>query len=171
MGLPVISYIGIGSNLANPRQQVQRAVEALRAIPASRLLAVSPWYGSHPVGGPAEQPDYINGVASLQTRLEPHALLDHLQAIEQQQGRERHTRWGARTLDLDILLYGDECLQDERLTVPHPRLAERAFVLFPLADIAPALVLPNGCSVASLLAGMTGEGSGIWRLSSGPQPG
>lgn len=159
----VTAYIGIGSNLAHPHAQVLRAVEGLRAIPASRLLAVSPWYGSHPVGGPTGQPDYINGVACLQTRLAPLALLDALQAIEQQQGRERHTRWGARTLDLDLLLYGDDSIDDERLTVPHPRLAERAFVLVPLADLAPGLQLPNGCSVASLLR-QTAT-AGLWPLA------
>ncbi len=159
----VTAYIGIGSNLAHPRQQVQRAVEALKAIPASRLLAVSPWYGSHPVGGPAGQPDYLNGVACLQTRLAPLALLDALQAIEQQQGRVRHTRWGARTLDLDLLLYGNDIIDSERLSVPHPRLAERAFVLVPLADLAPTLQLPNGCSVASLL-GQTAT-TGLWPVA------
>ncbi len=158
----VTCYVGIGSNLANPLRQAQRAIEALRAIPATRVLAVSPWYGSHPVGGPAGQPDYINGAACLQTRLAPEALLDALQAIEQQQGRERHTRWGARTLDLDLLLYGNQVINSERLVVPHPRLAGRAFVLAPLADIAPRLLLPNGCGVASLLSqvGM----AGLWSL-------
>ena len=155
-------YIGIGSNLAEPLTPVRHAITALKAIPASTLLAVSPWYGSHPVGGPAGQPDYINGVACLQTRLAPHALLDALQTIEQQQSRERHTRWGARTLDLDLLLYDDQLIHDERLTVPHPRMAERAFVLAPLADIAPQLVLPNGCSVTSLLSQLST--TGLWPL-------
>lgn len=158
----ITAYIGIGSNLAEPQKQVRHAITALRSVPASTLLAVSPWYGSHPVGGPAGQPDYVNGVACLQTRLAPHHLLDALQAIEQQQSRERHTRWGARTLDLDLLLYGDQSLHDERLTVPHPRMTERAFVLAPLADIAPRLVLPNGCSVASSLAQLSTDG--LWLL-------
>lgn len=156
------AYIGIGSNLAEPLTQVRRAITALKAIPASSLALVSPWYGSSPVGGPDGQPDYINGVAGLQTRLTPHALLDALQAIENQQSRERHTRWGARTLDLDLLLYDDQHIHDERLTVPHPRMIERAFVLAPLADIAPQLVLPNGCSVASLLAQLST--TGLWPL-------
>lgn len=158
-----IAYIGIGSNLAEPLQQVQRAVAALEKLPSVDLLAVSPWYGSHPVGGPADQPDYINGVACLKTSLQPHALLDALQAIEHQQQRVRRERWGARTLDLDLLLYDNECVHDDRLTLPHPCLHERAFVLVPLADIAPQLTLPNGCRVASLLPALSTEG--LWPLS------
>jgi len=158
-----IAYIGIGSNLAEPLQQVQRAVTALQQLPATRVLAVSPWYGSHPVGGAGDQPDYINGVAHLHTSLSPHALLDALQTIEQQQLRVRRERWGARTLDLDILLYNNLCLADEKLTIPHPRMHERAFVLVPLMDIAPHLTLPNGCSVASLLPALSIEG--LWPLS------
>lgn len=156
------AYIGIGSNLAEPLEQVRRAITALKAIPASSLLSVSPWYGSSPVGGPAEQPDYVNGVACLQTRLTPHALLDALHAIEQQQSRERHTRWGARTLDLDLLLYDKQIIHDDKLTLPHPRMHTRAFVLVPLADIAPHLALPNGCSVASLLSPLST--AGLWQL-------
>ncbi|MCC7517133.1 MAG: 2-amino-4-hydroxy-6-hydroxymethyldihydropteridine diphosphokinase [Pseudomonadales bacterium] len=156
------AYIGIGSNLANPQQQVLCAVAALRALPSSHLKALSPWYGSRPVGGPANQPDYINGVACLETQLTPHQLLDALQSIEQQQQRERSVRWGARTLDLDLLLYDQRCIHDERLTVPHPRLQERTFVLAPLADLAPQLVLPNRCSVASLLAALPSDG--LWPL-------
>lgn len=156
------AYIGIGSNLAEPLQQVQTAIDSLQHTPQITVLAVSPWYGSHPVGGPAEQPDYINGAACLRTTLSPHALLDALQAIEQQQHRVRNERWGARTLDLDLLLYNEHNIHDDRLTVPHPRLHERAFVLAPLLDIAPQLTLPNGCSVASLLSALSSEG--LWRL-------
>lgn len=159
---PVTAYIGIGSNLADPLAQVQQAQQALASLPDSRLVAISRWYRSTPVGGPAGQADYINGAAGLQTCLQPHALLDALQQIEQAQGRERKARWGARTLDLDILLYGDIVLTDERLSIPHPRLQERAFVLAPLTDIAPHLVLPNGCRVASLLR--QANQSGLWPL-------
>lgn len=157
------AYIGIGSNLAEPLLQVQRAVAALEKLPSVDLLAVSPWYGSHSVGGPTNQPDYINGAACVQTTLSPHALLDALQTIEHQQQRVRSERWGARTLDLDLLLYDNICLHDARLTLPHPRLHERAFVLAPLTDIAPQLALPNGCSVASLLPALSTEG--LWPLS------
>jgi len=161
---PVIqAYVGIGSNLAQPLVQVKQAIDALKAVPATSLITHSPWYGSNPVGGSDQQPDYVNGVACLHTRLNPHALLDALQAIEQQQGRQRLTRWGARTLDLDLLLYDDLEIHDERLTVPHPLMVERAFVLAPLADIAPHLVLPNGHSVTSLLAEIST--AGLWPLT------
>lgn len=159
----VTVFVGIGSNLAEPVTQVNQAIDALKAIPSTRLVTQSPWYGSSPSGGPEKQPDYVNGVACLHTTLAPHDLLEALQAIEQRQGRQRLTRWGARTLDLDLLLYGDMEIQDERLTVPHPRLAERAFVLVPLSDIASHLVLPNGHSVKSLLAGISTIG--VWPLT------
>ncbi|HQQ63505.1 MAG TPA: 2-amino-4-hydroxy-6-hydroxymethyldihydropteridine diphosphokinase [Pseudomonadales bacterium] len=158
----ITAYIGIGSNLDSPLAQVRQACHAISKLPATERLAVSAWYRSTPVGGPANQPDYINGVACLQTRLSPQALLDALQQIERVQGRERKERWGARTLDLDILLYGDAVIDDERLQIPHPRLQQRNFVLAPLADIAPHLVLPNGCCVASLLE-QVGI-SGLWPL-------
>lgn len=157
-----VAYIGIGSNLGDPAQQVQQAIATLQQQPGITLLSLSPWYGSSPVGGEPGQPDYVNGVACLATTLPPHALLDTLQHIEQQQGRERLTRWGARTLDLDLLLYDNLTLADERLTLPHPRLQERGFVLLPLADIAPQLVLPNGACVGSLLAALSPDGT--WRL-------
>ncbi len=157
-----IVYIGIGSNLEQPLQQVERAVSALRGLPGSHLLSLSPWYGSTPVGGEADQPDYVNGVACLQTMLAPHDLLKALQAIEQDQGRERLTRWGARTLDLDLLLYDALTVSDEHLTLPHPRLHERVFVLRPLADITNGFMLPNGASVTSLLANLSE--SSVWRL-------
>ena len=144
-------YIGLGSNLQDPALQLQRATEALRRLPQSRLLAVSPHYRS-PAVGPGDQPDYRNAVAALDTDLEPLALLDQLQAIEQAQGRVRTVRWAARTLDLDLLLYGDRVIADARLTVPHPRIAERAFVLRPLADLAAGLMLPGGIAVSDLLA-------------------
>lgn len=157
-----IAYIGIGSNLGNPPRQVQQAIATLSQWPGITLLSLSPWYGSSPVGGEPGQPDYLNGVICLGTALSPHALLDVLQHIEHAQGRERLTRWGARTLDLDLLLYDALTLSDERLTLPHPRLHERAFVLRPLTDIAPQLVLPNQASVASLLAALSPAGT--WRL-------
>ena len=135
-GEAVTAYIGLGSNLQQPIEQVKRALQQLTKIPHTYLLAASPLYRSAPLG-PADQPDYINAVAALDTRLAPLDLLDALQAIEQQQGRVREgERWGPRTLDLDLLLYGDQQFQTERLTVPHPGLGERNFVLYPLHDIA-----------------------------------
>jgi 2-amino-4-hydroxy-6-hydroxymethyldihydropteridine diphosphokinase len=129
-------YIGLGSNLENPRQQVVEALEALKGLSDSRVLCHSSLYRTPPVG-PRNQPDFINAVASLATRLEPHVLLDALQTIEHQHRRVRDgVRWGPRTLDLDLLLYGDRCIDTPRLQVPHPEMIRRAFVLVPLREIA-----------------------------------
>jgi 2-amino-4-hydroxy-6-hydroxymethyldihydropteridine diphosphokinase len=133
---PVTVYIGIGSNLQQPIEQVKQALQRLAGIPQTRLIACSPLYRSAPLG-PADQPDYINAVAALETELAPLDLLDALQAIERQQGRVRSgERWGPRTLDLDLLLYGEQQIANDRLIVPHPGLGERNFVLYPLYDIA-----------------------------------
>ncbi len=136
-------YIAIGSNLADPMAQAESAITALQQLPESQLLSVSSLYGSKPMG-PQDQPDYINAVASIETTLGPLPLLDALQQIENSQGRERLQRWGARTLDLDILLYGNEIIDSPRLTIPHYGMKEREFVLYPLAEIAPELILPCG---------------------------
>lgn len=149
--LTVRCYIGLGANLANPVQQLELAIAALRQVPHSRLVAVSSLYGSKPMG-PQDQPDYVNAVAALDTSLSPEALLDALQNIEQSQGRQRKAeRWGPRTLDLDILLYGEQIINTERLTVPHYGLKQREFVLYPLAEIAAELQLPDGTVLSSLL--------------------
>jgi 2-amino-4-hydroxy-6-hydroxymethyldihydropteridine diphosphokinase len=146
------SYIALGSNLQDPASQLRLAVAALAALPDSTLSRVSRVYRSQAVG-PGEQPDYLNAVARLSTRLDPESLLDHLQAQESSQGRIRRLRWGARTLDLDILLYGDLQLHTRRLVIPHPALAQRNFVLYPLADVcAPNFVLPDGTELGTLLA-------------------
>ncbi len=147
----VTAYIGIGSNLADPVSQVQQAVLALKKLPQTGAIACSPLYRSQPWGVPG-QPDYINAVAALETTLPALELLTQLQAIETAQGRVRTVRWGPRTLDLDILLYGGLQLDGPRLIIPHPRLRERAFVLYPLHDLAPALRLPDGTTLATLLA-------------------
>ena len=123
----------------------------LPALPVSRLCAYSPICLSKALGGPANQPDYVNAVALLETELLPYALLDALQALEARQGRQRTVRWGARTLDLDILLYGNLVSADPRLTLPHPRLRERPFVIYPLYALAPNLILPDGTAVRDLL--------------------
>lgn len=150
---PVDVYIGLGSNLECPERQVASAIRTLSALPNSKLLASSRLYRTAPVGL-TDQPDYINAVVRLETRLEPRALLDALQAIERAHGRRRDgTRWGPRTLDLDILLYGDERLDTPGLTIPHPELANRAFVLVPLSEIAPAdLQVPGLGDLAALAA-------------------
>lgn len=162
----VTAFIGLGSNLDHPRQQVEQGIAALAQLPDTQLQAVSPWYGSTAVGGDSGQPDYVNGVAQLHTRLPPLTLLHALQAIEYAQGRVRTVRWGARTLDLDLLLYDHHTATDPELTLPHPRLHERAFVLRPLADIAPDLTLPNGLAIRSLLD--TVDTSGTWLLNAMP---
>jgi len=143
-------FIALGANLESPKQQLDDAVISLSAIAKNGQVQVSPFYRSAPMGE-VEQPDYINAVASLTTHLTPIALLDALQSIEQQQGRVRNVRWGARTLDLDLLLYGDEQLSLPRLTVPHYGMKQRSFVLVPLSDLAPQLVLPCGTPIATLI--------------------
>jgi len=144
-------YIGLGSNLDDPRRQVETAIEALDGLPDTALTARSPWYRSEAVG-PGEQPHYINGVARMETTLDPRALLAALQRIELAQGRVRGERWGPRSLDLDMLLYGALILEGPELVLPHPRMCERPFVLYPLYDLAPELTLPRGTPLESLLA-------------------
>jgi 2-amino-4-hydroxy-6-hydroxymethyldihydropteridine diphosphokinase len=152
MNLEVDAYIALGSNLDGPEAQLRRAVEALGCLPESRLVAVSSFYRSAPMG-PRDQPDYLNAVACLRTRLAPEALLDALQAIEAEQGRVREgsRRWGPRPLDLDILLYGDLRLESEHLDIPHPGVFQRNFVLYPLHELRPDLVFPDGESLAELI--------------------
>ena len=137
------AYIGLGSNLDNPETQIQQAVIALKKLPETVFQTLSNIYQSKPVG-PQNQPDYLNAVALLSTALSPESLLGQLQQIEQQQHRVRDRHWGPRTIDLDILLYGERVLDSERLTIPHREMIHRDFVLVPLADISPHLVLPNG---------------------------
>lgn len=140
------TYIALGSNLNQPKQQLNQAIQALAQLPASQLMATSSFYQSKPLG-PQDQPDYVNAVVCLNTELSPLDLLDHLQQIEQQQGRVRLRRWGERTLDLDILLYANLQMQSERLTLPHYAMTDREFVIVPLFEIAPDLVLPNGTAL------------------------
>lgn len=140
-------YIALGSNLDNPLKQLQQAVRSLQNF--ANGLVVSPFYGSKPLG-PQDQPDYVNAVAKFETELSPLDLLDALQRIENEQGRVRLRRWGERTLDLDILLYGNEKIESDRLTVPHYDMHNREFVIVPLYDIAPDLVLPNGTPLRDL---------------------
>lgn len=144
-------YIGLGSNLATPLEQLRNALAALAALAQTELIAHSSFYASDPLG-PADQPRYVNAVAVLDTAFSPLALLDELQRIELEQGRTRKAeRWGPRTLDLDILLFGERQLDEPRLTVPHYHMHARAFVLYPLAEIAPTLRLPDGRPLSELL--------------------
>lgn len=145
------AYIGLGSNLQEPLQQLRRARLALQQLADTEVVSFSALYRSVPMG-PAGQPDYINAVAALDTALAPLILLHALQAIEQQQGRVRGTeRWGARTLDLDILLFGGQILDTSELTVPHKGMHERNFVLYPLYEIAPELEIPGRGLLRELL--------------------
>ncbi|WP_439327636.1 2-amino-4-hydroxy-6-hydroxymethyldihydropteridine diphosphokinase [Lonepinella sp. BR2357] len=145
-----IAYIALGSNLNQPVQQLNAAIEAMAVLPQTQVLAVSSFYRSKPLG-PQDQPDYVNAVAKLQTELAPLALLDALQQIENQQGRVRLRHWGERTLDLDILLYGQLVIQSERLTIPHYDMHNREFVIVPLYEIDKDLHLPNGLSLSDLI--------------------
>jgi 2-amino-4-hydroxy-6-hydroxymethyldihydropteridine diphosphokinase len=146
----VLAYVGLGSNLGDRQEQILRAAAFLEELGAVRLSTIRE---TDPVGL-TDQPKFLNAVAELQTDLPPRELLDRLLSIERRFGRDRtaETRWGPRTIDLDLLLYGDETVDEPGLTVPHPRLAERRFVLEPLHELAPELTLPDGRAVRELLA-------------------
>ncbi|MFT7486565.1 MAG: 2-amino-4-hydroxy-6-hydroxymethyldihydropteridine diphosphokinase [Candidatus Paceibacteria bacterium] len=140
------AYVALGSNLGDSLWTLRGALTQLAALPGVSLVAQSSFHSSEPAGGPADQPDYWNSVVALDTQLDAESLLGALHGIEEHFGRDRsqEVRWGPRTLDLDLLLFGDECSNTERLELPHPRLAERRFVLEPLAELAPELRLSNG---------------------------
>ncbi len=146
-----MAYVGLGGNVDDPRVRMRRALAAMADLPATRVAGVSSLYRSRP-HGPQDQPEYLNAVAALETALPAEALLEALQAIERDAGRRRDgPRWGPRTLDLDLLVYGTLRLDRPGLTLPHPRIAERAFVLAPLAELAPELEIPGLGPVAALL--------------------
>lgn len=151
MTLPVTAFVALGSNLDQPLLQVRQAFNELAALPQTTLLAQSSLYITAPIG-PQDQDDYINAVVKLQTSLSPDALLNELMALEQQHARLRLQHWGARTLDLDVLCYGDRIINEPHLQVPHPRMVARAFVLVPLLEIAPAMRLPDGTVLVDCLA-------------------
>ena len=141
-----LAFVGLGSNLVHPRRQIARALRRLAALPRTTLLRISGNYLSAPVGTSTPQPDYVNAVALVATALPPRALLARLQALERRQGRTRDRKAGrnaARSLDLDLLLYGRLRLDTRGLALPHPRMHQRAFVLRPLQDIAPAATIPG----------------------------
>jgi len=148
---PADVYIALGANLGDPIKQLLQAIDELAALPHSRLMARSSLYRSRPVGGPV-QPDYINAVVRLASALKPRTLLQHCLAIEARHGRQRQQKNAPRTLDLDLLLYDGLILHETGLTVPHPRMHQRSFVLKPLAEIAPQLVIPGHGTVGALLA-------------------
>ena len=157
-----LAYIAIGSNLASPLEQVNAAVQALGEIPQSRIVAVSSFYRTPPLG-PQDQPDYLNAAVVLDTALDADTLLDNTQRIELQQGRVRKAeRWGPRTLDLDIMLFGDAVINSERLTVPHYDMRNRGFMLWPLFEIAPDLHFPDGMALRAVLDDLGAAKPAIW---------
>jgi len=152
-----LAYIAIGSNLASPLEQVNAAVQALGEIPLTRIVAVSSFYRTPPLG-PQDQPDYLNAAVVLETALNAETLLDNTQRIELQQGRVRKAeRWGPRTLDLDIMLFGHETISTERLTVPHYDMKNRGFMLWPLFEVAPDLIFPDGIPLMTILDNLNAE--------------
>ncbi|MEX7605326.1 2-amino-4-hydroxy-6-hydroxymethyldihydropteridine diphosphokinase [Enterobacter asburiae] len=157
-----LAYIAIGSNLASPLEQVNAAVQALGEIPQSKIVAVSSFYRTPPLG-PQDQPDYLNAAVVLETALNAETLLDNTQRIELQQGRVRKAeRWGPRTLDLDIMLFGHETINTERLTVPHYDMKNRGFMLWPLFEVAPDLIFPDGIPLRTILDNPNAERRARW---------
>lgn len=147
-----LAYVGLGSNLGEPHLQLTSALEALDRISETRVLRRSSYYRSKP-WGILEQPDFLNAVAELETRLDPARLLDELLIVERKAGRQRgSTRWGPRIIDLDLLLYGAQKIRQEGIEVPHPRLCERSFVVLPLAELRPDLIVPGYGSIADAVA-------------------
>lgn len=151
------AYIGVGSNMGDPATEVRLAIQALGRLDRTRLLAASRLYRTKPFG-PVAQGDFINAVAGVLTQLNPHELLAALRALEVARGRRRAERWGPRILDLDLLVYGGQRVDTPDLTVPHPGIAERGFVLAPLADVAPDLDVPGAGRVAALLRALPDTG-------------
>ncbi|HLF39060.1 MAG TPA: 2-amino-4-hydroxy-6-hydroxymethyldihydropteridine diphosphokinase [Burkholderiales bacterium] len=152
----------MGSNLGDPPAQIQCAIQTLAALPATRFVRRSSLYRNPPAGY-LDQPEFVNAVARIETRLAPRDLLEQLLAIERAHGRVRDFPNAPRTLDLDILLYGERTVREPGLTIPHPRMLERAFVLVPLAEIAPDAVVPGGGRIADLAAKL--DASGLVKLS------
>jgi 2-amino-4-hydroxy-6-hydroxymethyldihydropteridine diphosphokinase len=150
------AYVGLGSNLQQPLHQLLKAFDALSALPRTRMLARSSLYRSAPVGK-TDQPDFVNAVAALRTGLAPGELLQALLRLEAQQGRVRSEPNAPRTLDLDLLLFDAQIIHQPGLDVPHPRMHERAFVLMPLAELDPQLIIPGRGAVAELLARVAGQ--------------
>jgi 2-amino-4-hydroxy-6-hydroxymethyldihydropteridine diphosphokinase len=158
--MPVRAYVGLGGNVGGAEETLRAAIRTFDALPSTRLVGASRLYRT-PAWGRVEQPDFVNAVAAIDTTLAPRALLDALLGIERAHGRERNAdaeRWGPRTLDLDLLLYGDAVIDELGLHVPHPHLHERAFVLVPLCEIAPEAVIPGIDPARDILAAMATDG-------------
>ncbi len=156
-----IVYIGLGSNLSSatksPRQHITTAIQSLGEIHSTRMISASSLYNSKP-RGPQDQDDYINAVVKIDTELESLALLNSLQEIENKHGRVRNERWGPRTLDLDILIFGEEIIQNDHLTIPHEEMTNRSFVLVPLAEIDSSCVIPGKGLISDLLSEINQDG-------------
>lgn len=159
MNQRVRAFVGLGGNLGDPAATLREAIRELDGLPGTRMLRASRLYRSA-AWGVEDQPDFINAVARLDTQLDARALLDALLQLERSHGRERHaeTRWGPRTLDLDLLLYGDAVINEPGLRVPHPHLHERAFALLPLAEIAPETLVPGFGVARELLSTISADG-------------
>ena len=160
----ITAFIALGSNLGDSAEQIRSALRALDKLPDTRLVRQSSFYRNPPTGY-LNQPEFVNAVARIETRLAPRDLLEQLLAIERAHGRVRDFPNGPRTLDLDILLYGDRVVQETGLTIPHPRMGERVFVLVPLAEIAPDAMVPGKGRVADLLRNV--DASGMIKLADG----
>lgn len=157
------AYIGIGSNLGDPSTQVRQAIAALATLPLTRLQTRSSLYGAEPLGPPA-QPQYVNAVAGLLTQLEVLTFFEELRRLEVRLGKQPPSvRWGARLIDLDLLLFGQQRVDSAQLRLPHPGIVQRNFVLYPLREVAPDLNVPGWGRVATLAAGV--QSAGIWRLN------
>lgn len=159
------AYLGFGSNLGDSLSTLRQARQTLHADPQLRVAASSPLYRTTPVGGPPDQPDYLNGALKVVTTLNPLELLSRCQTIEERFGRQRVIRWDARTLDIDLLLYADQIIDSTELQLPHPRMAERGFVLQPLCDLTPELLHPQqNLTLAALLENISPL-QGVHRLN------
>lgn len=152
----VVAYIGLGSNIERPYEQIKTAIAALHELPQTRVIKDSGAYRSKPMG-PSDQPDYVNAVVMIETGSEPMKLLAHCQSIERQQGRVRTRHWGERSIDLDILLYADEQLSSDALTLPHPGICLRDFVYLPLLKLAPEIDIPGKGSLKKIIASAARE--------------
>ena len=157
----VTAFVALGSNLGDPAKQIRTALRAVAALPGTRLVRQSSLYRNPPEGG-LKQPQFINAVAQIETRAGPRELLEHLLAIERDHGRARGQPNASRTLDLDVVLYGDQVVREPGLTIPHPRMLDRAFVLVPLAEIAPDVVVPGAGRAPDLAAKL--DASGLIKL-------
>ena len=155
----VKAYVGLGSNLGDRRANLESAVEKLDRSPGVEILRRSSWRETEPVGGPSGQPGYLNGVVEIETTLSPRKLMAKLVEVENALGRVREERWGPRTIDCDLILHGETAVDEPELTVPHPRMRERRFVLEPLDELAPAARDPvTGLTIGELLERLDGDG-------------